>query len=50
MLCLRWAFVAVGGLSLAAASGGYSSCGVQASHHSGGFSRCGAQVWSVRAQ
>ena len=40
---LRWAFVAVHGLSLVAASGATLRCGAQASH-CGGFSCCGARA------
>ena len=45
---LRWVFVAAHGLSLVAASGGYSSCSARASHCSG-FSCCRAQAVGVRA-
>ena len=44
---LRWVFVAACGLSLVAASGGYSSLWWQASHCSG-FSCCGA--WTLGTQ
>ena len=44
---LHWVFVAAHGLSLVAASGGYSSCGARASH-CGGFS-CGAQALDAQA-
>ena len=44
MFWLRWVFVAVRGLSLAAASGGTTlRCGARASH-CGGFSCCRARV------
>ena len=43
---LCWVFVAAHGLSPVAASGGYSSCSVQASHCSG-FSCCGS--WALGA-
>ena len=45
---LCWVFIAVHGLSLVAVSGGYSSCGVRASHCSG-FSCCRAQALGARA-
>ena len=45
---LCWVFVAVCGLSLVAASGGYSCCGAWASH-CGSFSCCGAQALGARA-
>ena len=45
---LRWVFVAARRLSLVTASGGYSLCGVWASH-CGGFSCCGAQALGARA-
>ena len=40
---LRWVFIAVLGLSLVAASGGYSSFWCAASHY-GGFSCCEARA------
>ena len=43
---LRWVFVAVCGLSLVAASGGYSSLWAS---HCGGFSCCGARALGARA-
>ena len=45
---LRLVFVAAHGLSLAAASGGYSLCGARASH-CGGFSCCRARALGVWA-
>ena len=45
---LCWVFVAAHGPSLVAASRGYSSCGVQASH-CGGFSCFGVWALGVRA-
>ena len=41
---LRWVFVAVCGLSLVAASRGYSSLQCAGFSHCGGFSRCGARA------
>ena len=46
---LCWVLVAVRGLSLVTASGGYFGCSEQASH-CGGFSCCGAQALGVQAQ
>ena len=39
--CLRWVFAALLRVSLAAESGGYSSCALRPAHR-GGFSCCGA--------
>ena len=39
-----WVFISVCGLSLVAVSGGYSLCGVEASH-CGGFSSC--RAWAL---
>ena len=45
---LHWVFIAVRGLSLVAASGGYSSLRARASH-CGGFFCCGARALGMRA-